>query len=314
MDEARRTEIRVGIVSLVAVAVLIVGILLGQGISLSPNNQLLKIRLKNSGGLDVASPVVINGVKRGQVKDVISNNGSVLVLAEVDDISDIHPDAFATVSILEITGGKKVEINPGFVAGTWDPEQEMVGRATADLGGLISLVGDVSGDLVNLVRRLDTISAAATELLADGTVTANIKSMTADGAILIKDAREWVQTNRNNLTNSIEDMRIVVADIKRIVKNNEPKLTSTMDKLDKMLTDLEVTIAKTDRAIVNVDTLVTNINGVVMDIKTNDGLVNAMLYDSTFKGRIDTLVASVRHFVKDARKNGVNVNIGLGHK
>lgn len=314
MDEARRTEIRVGIVSLVAVTVLIVGILLGQGISLSPTKQMIKIRLTNSGGLEMSSPVVINGVKRGQVKDVSSSNGSVLVLAEVDDISDIHPDASAVVSILEITGGKKVEILPGSQPGTWNVESEMRGRTAADIGGLVALVGDVSGDLVNLLRRLDTISAAATELLADGTVTANIKSMTSDGAILVKDAREWMQTNRNNLTNSIEDMRIVVSDIKRIVKNNEPKLTSTMDKLDKMLNDLESTIAKTDRAIVNVDTLVTNINGVVMDIKSNDGLVNAMLYDSTFKGRIDTLVASVRHFVKDARKNGVNVNIGLGHK
>lgn len=314
MEEARKTEIRVGIVSLIAVAVLIVGILLGQGFSFSPNKQTIKIRLATSGGLEQASPLVVNGVKRGQVKDVSNSDGSVLITAEIDDLSDIHTDATALVTILEITGGKKIEILPGKAPGMWDPSKEMSGRAAADIGGLVSQIGDVSGDLVNLLRRLDTISAAATQLLADGTVVGNLKSMTSDGAVLVKDAKDWMQTNRNNLTESISDMRIVVSDIKRMVKTNEPKLTSTMDKLDKMLDELEVTLSKTDRAIVNVDTLVTNINTVVTDIRTNDGLVNAILYDPIFKARIDTLTASVRHFVKDARKNGVNVNIGIGHK
>jgi len=314
MDKTRRAEIRVGIVSIIGLIVLIGGIFLGKGISVDPSAQQLKIRLPNSGGLEAGSPVVVNGVKRGSVIGVDNNDGSVLVTATVRDITDLHSDASATVTILEITGGKKIEIMPGTAPGGFDPSKEMPGRVTADIGGLIALVGDFSGDLITLLRRLDTISAGVTAIMADGTFATNVKTMASDGAVLITEAKTFVQQNRADLTNSISDMRTTIADIKAAIKNNEPKLSRTLDKVEARLTELEATIAKADRAVVNADSLITNVNSVVTDIKTNDGLVNAILYDSTFKRRVDTLVVSLRKFVNEAKKNGLNVNVGLGHK
>ena len=314
MDKTRRAEIRVGIVSILGLIVLVGGIFLGKGINVDPAAQQLRIRLPHSGGLESGAPVVVNGVKRGSVVGVDNVDDSVVVTVNVNDINDIHPDASAIVTILEITGGKKVEILPGTAPGQFDPKNEIHGRVAADIGGLITQVGDVSGDLVRLLRRLDTISAAVTELMADGTFATNVKSMAADGAVLIGDAKNWMQTNRENLTVSIRDMRETISDLKAAVKNNEPKLSRVLDKAEKSLADLEGTIAKADKAIVNVDTLITNVNSIVTDVKTNEGLANAILYDSTFKRRVDTLAATLRRFVNSARQNGVNVNVGIGHK
>ncbi|MBI2795052.1 MAG: MCE family protein [Ignavibacteria bacterium] len=314
MDKTRNAEIRVGIVSIIGLIVLLGGIYLGKGIAITPAAKKIEIRLPSSGGLEDGSPVVINGVKRGAVTDVHNNDGSVLVKVGIDDYSDLREDASAVVTILEITGGKKVEILPGSSEKPFNPEKEMRGRVAADISGLITQVGDVSGDLVMLLRRLDTISASITQLLADGSLSANLKSMTADGAVLVRDARDWMQTNRQDLTASVRDIRVTIADLKDAVKNNEPKLSSVLDKLDRSLSDLEGTISKADRAIINTDSLVSNINNIVTEIRTNGGLIHAVVYDTAFKRRFDSLVYNLRVFVNETRKNGVNVNVSVGHK
>jgi phospholipid/cholesterol/gamma-HCH transport system substrate-binding protein len=314
MDKTRNAEIRVGIVSIIGLLVLIGGIYLGKGIVITPAAKMLEIRLPSSGGLESGAPVVINGVKRGAVTRVRPDNGSVLVDAGIDDYSDLKEDASAVVTILEITGGKKVEILPGSSEKPLNPDKEMRGRVAADISGLITQVGDVSGDLVMLLRRLDTISASITQLLADGTLSANIKSMTADGAVLVRDAREWMHTNRQDLTASVRDIRVTIADLKDAVKKNEPKISSVLDKLDRSLSDLEGTISKADRTVIDVDSLVLNINTIVNEIRTNGGLIHSIVYDTTFKRRFDSLVYNLRVFVNESRKNGVNVNVGIGHK
>ncbi|GMV53224.1 MAG: MCE family protein [Chlorobi bacterium] len=314
MEQTRRTEIVVGIVSIVGVALLIAGILIGKGFNLQTGHTTLTVRLSASGGIDDSAPVVVNGVKRGRVTSVQSDNGSVLLTCDIDHIKDLHPDAHAVVTILEITGGKKLEIIPGTASGRFNPKNELPGRAASDIGGLVTAVGDISGELVILLRRLDTLSAMATGLLADGTLAANLKSAAADGAVLVRDARIWMEENRTDLTVSVRDMKATISDVRRAIQNNEPRLSRTLDKLDGRLTELEAVIAKGDRTIVGVDSLISNVNGVITDIKTNKGLVHTLLYDQNFKKQVDTLSLQLKRFVEHSRVNGVNVNVGIGHR
>jgi len=67
-------------------------------------------------------------------------------------------------------------------------------------------------------------------------------------------------------------------------------------------------------ALADIDSLIVNANGIVTDIRTNDGFAHAALYDTNFRRRIDTAIMRLNGFVRFARENGVNVNIGVGHK
>ncbi len=310
----RRTEIVVGLVSIISIALLVGGIIIGKGISIGANKHVLRVRLASSGGLDASSPVVVNGVKRGQVLSVTSNNGSVLVEAEIDDVSDLRADATALVTILEITGGKKLEIMPGTATQSLERGKEIPGRAAADIGGLVTMVGDLSGELITLLHRMDTLSAIVTNLMADGTISANLKSMAADGAVLVHDARLWMQENRADLSTAVKEMKGALADLRKAVNTNEPKLSATLDAIQLRLTELESLLAKGDRAIVGVDSLIVNVNRVIHDVRSNRSFANALLYDTVFRQQMDTLAFKFGRFVEQARVQGVNVNVGLGHK
>lgn len=314
MDVSRKTEIRVGLVSIVSLALLVGGIMLGKGLSLDPNTQTLLIRFSTSGGLENGSPVVVNGVKRGRVVSVAADNGSVLVKADVDNISDLHTDAFARVTILEITGGKKIEISPGEATTALDPKVEIPGTVAGDLSGLVTSVSEVSGSAVNLVRRLDTLSLVLTDLFRDGTVSADLKTMSSEGALLITDARQWLQQNGDPLSAAVRDLRDITSQLKGSIDKNEPKVSRIIDRADAVLISLESTLSKANGAVVGADSLIARINGVVQDIKSNKGLLNAVIYDESLTNKLDSTLITLRRVLKEFNKNGVNVNVGLGHR
>ena len=113
MKDTRSIEIKVGLVSILAVILFIIGITLGRGLYVSVNPVTVKIRFPNSGNIQISAPVFVNGVKRGAVASVRNDNGSVLVTADLDNVREFRRDVSARISILEITGGKKIEIFPG---------------------------------------------------------------------------------------------------------------------------------------------------------------------------------------------------------
>lgn len=315
MDTSRSTEIRVGLVTVVAFALLIGGILLGEGMQFGSTGTQLKIRLTHSGGLVAGSPVMINGVNRGKVLSVQPDNASVLALVDVDDASDLRTDASARVVMLEITGGKKVEIFPGMSSEPFNPAtQELQGTTASDISDLVTQVGDVSGDLVRLLRRLDTITAVIANVMQDTVFMQNVSTIASNGAVLMSDARLWLERNRNDLSTTVADARATMSDVRRLVSTNEPAVTRSVNNLDARLIELERTLSSADAAIVHVDSLVVRLDGVVTDLKTNKGFVNAAMYDTNFRRRIDTAVMRLSGFVRSAREVGVNVNVGIGHR
>lgn len=314
MDVTRSTEIRVGIVSILSIALLIGGIMLGKGISLDPSLKQIRIRAASSGGAEAGSPVVINGVKRGQVTGVVNQNGSVIITAEVDDVSDLHADATARVTILEITGGKKIELTPGIQPEPFNVSREIPGTVSADIGGLVATLGDVSGNAVSIVRRLDSLTGTLTDLTRDGQFVTDVKSISSEGAIFVKDLRSWFATNKDPLGQSIRDLRSIASQLRSSIEKNEPKVSRLVDRLDATLTSIDGTLGRADRALTSADSLIRRVDSVLVEVRSNKGLLNALIYDEKFADRFDSTVYWIRAILQDARNKGVNVNVALGHE
>lgn len=315
MQRLHSTETRVGLITLIALLLLVGGLIVGQGLSLGPTGTQIRIRLQHSGGLTGGSPVQINGVTRGKVLQVTPDNGTVLAVVDVDDASDLKSDAIARVVMQEITGGKKVEILPGTASTPFNPAtQEMMGTTAADISDLVTQIGDVSGDLVRVLRRLDTITAVIAHVMQDSVFMDNMAAIASNGATLMTDARVWLERNRSDLSATVADARSTMKDVRRIVSTNEPAINSSITKLDARLGELERTLSTADQALVHVDSLVLRLDGVLTDMKTNKGFVQAAIYDTNFRRRIDTAVMRLSGFIRSAREVGVNVNVGIGHR
>lgn len=313
MEVTRSTEIKVGLVSLAALLLLIGGIMIGKGVNLSPNKATINISLPSSGGLETGSPVVVDGVKRGMIVDVRNDGDGVTAVAELDRIDDLHADASAKVTILEITGGKKVSIDPG-TTGSFDARFPLKGIVSPDISDLITSVGDVSGDAQSLVRRLDTISASLTALLGDSVVVRDLRTMASDGSLLVSDLRTFFQANKQPLKETIASLRSLSTELRTAINENDPKLRQLLDKLDRTADDAAAVLRRADGAVIKADTMLTAANDVLRAVRDRDGTAHRLIYDAAFINKLDSSVQALNTLLQNANKYGINVNVGLGHE
>lgn len=308
----RKKEIRVGIVALLSLIVLIAGITIGKGLIVGVSQNTLSFTFPSSGGIEIGAPIFINGVKRGSVISTENINGGVAIAGSIDDISDLHPDAQAKISMLEITGGKKIDITPGIASGNLDISKPIAGTISADATELISLVGDLGADASVTVKRLDSVLAQANSLLSDGIVVKQLRNTIKNADELMITLNALMGDNKENMRDLIKDLNALAKDAKSAVNNNEPKLRSILTKLDSLAGSGQRLMAKTDTALAGVTDLTVETKDMMKDIKTNGSFINKLLYDKTTSKSIDTTLQRVNDLLLKIHEHGLNANIRLG--
>lgn len=305
-------ELRVGIVSFIAIILLALGIALGRGWSSSATGIPITMKFPSSGGITSGEPITINGVKRGIVVDVKPIDNYVIITGSIDNISDLKKDASANVGMLEITGGKKIEIIPGTSAENLSSGAIIPGKALADISELMGMLGEIGRDAKTTLKRIDTTIAAINLIVGDSAFPGKVNRIINNLDALSGSANALISDNKATLQETIKDLRIIASDVKSAVKTNSPKIEPLLTRLDSTLSIAHRTIANADGTIHKADQLVVDINSLVNDIRSTQGLVHRLIYDKSLALRIDSTLTIARQFLEKIDQHGVNVNLRLG--
>jgi phospholipid/cholesterol/gamma-HCH transport system substrate-binding protein len=305
-------EIKVGLVSFLAIVIFIVGITLGKSCSVSISTTKVLMRFPSSGGLQPSSPVLVNGVKRGSVLSVINNEGSVLVTTELDDINDIKKDAVARIAILEITGGKKIEIYPGISSEKFNRTNVMHGETSADLSDLVSMLGDVSIDAKHLIKKLDTIANETSRLLGDKVVMDRLINTLKTTDEIATSINNLVNANKNDLQQTLLNLKTITSDLKIAIKKNEPRIDELMSKIDSTINITKGAIGNANSTITDASALIKDLRDISSEIKSAQGVAGKLLYDKELGIRLDSTLTNLGSFLKTISMYGINVNTRLG--
>ncbi|MDC1068744.1 MlaD family protein [Candidatus Kapabacteria bacterium] len=310
MNSNKTNEIKVGIVTLIAIGIAIFGFAYVNNSGMDKQNTV-QFLFERSAGLGNSAPIMINGVERGKVTQVENYDGKVKVTGYVDNKNDLNADASAKIMILEITGGKKIEINPGMLNQPFTSEF-IPGNSVSDLSELVSIVSDVSGDAINLIRRLDTISIAINRLITDTSFVNNVVE-TADGANkLVKNANSFFDKNSRDMSNLITNLEDISIKLNNSIDKNEPKVSKIIDDLDLAISNANTLIESADKTTSNINNLLSDLDKIINDIKTEKSIVNKLLYDKEFAAKLDSAFTDLGSFVKIIEQHGVNVNLRIG--
>ncbi len=312
MNVQRNLEFKVGIVSLLAIILVILGISFGKGVGVSVTQKTIKFRFDNSGGIQVSNPIVVNGVKRGVVTLIKNDNGGVYIEGTIDDVSDLKSDAAAEISILEITGGKKIEINPGISNEKFNPKNEIPGITRADFTTLVNQGGDMLNDIHSLIVKLDTISSSLAEITANQKFINNFNSAVENTAEILQMTRQLLVENSGNIDLTLKNLRILSSDLVSLTKKNEPRLDSLIAQLDLTLKNSGKLISKADTSIIVLNSILDNVNDITNEIKRGDGLLTKIIYDKDFSTRLDSTLTVLFDFLTMVKQHGVNINFRLG--
>ncbi len=309
----RKTEIKVGIISCVGMMILFAIIMFAKSVNITSDTTSVIFEFANSGGINIGAPVVVNGVKRGNVTDVWADNEKVLIKADLLKVDDLKDDLTAIISILEITGGKKIEITPGKSLNKFNPESTIKGVATSDLSSIITQVSGLSNNLSSIIIKLDSVVTNVNSLLADKNMTHDLRNIVANTAEITGNLADVVNSNKILINSTMTNIAAITNELKVAINENKPQIEQIIDNLSVTTNDLSRLMSNTNNAINGADKLISDLNIIVSDIKQNNGgALSKLLYDKAFAQKLDSLLISVDSLATQINTHGINVNVRLG--
>jgi ABC-type transporter Mla subunit MlaD len=278
MKETRRNEITVGLTVLAGLMILAVGMTTFKECSYSQAEQRLRMRFPESAGLQVGDIVTFNGVKSGRVDNITLEQYSVLVDAVLDDPVMVTVDARPVIQMLELMGGKKIEIRQG--VGRPSTDQDVLqGSVDPDISGALGMLGEIRGDVKTMTRDASSLLATASRELSDTVLYADLRSTVSNVRSITNDMRHL--------------LRMHAADITHISRNAVNITAKTDSLLDMLSPRIDASLGSAQQVMLETDSLVSDLRAMIADVRSSRGLFNAAVYDTTLVPRLTRMMERV---------------------
>ncbi|RMF35013.1 MAG: MCE family protein [Chlorobiota bacterium] len=307
----QRTYIKVGAIALVAVILLLAGITIGRGLNFATATAEVRIRAATAAGLEPGAPVWINGIKRGSVLSVRPEGDSVLIIVGLDDTSMLRRDARAQIAMLEITGGKRVDILPGTSPARWEG-QALPADAPADIAEVLSIAHALARQAQRVLEQLDTTIYAANALLADPNVQAHLRQTLARAASLSSQLDSLVAASRATIETTIADVGSASRQLRELIEHNRSMVERLLERLDRTGSKLETLIGDGARLAASADTTLGELNQLLATLRQQRSALGKLLYDESLGGQLESSLRRLAGVVDTISRYGINVNVRLG--
>jgi len=298
MKEQSKTEIKVGITVLIGLIIFLWIFGWAKNLSIRSSENFLKIRFKNVSGLEIGDPVTINGLRKGYVNDIIIKNNDLIVEAAIDNDVKIKEDAKYSIVMLDLMGGKKIDIEPGFSENEIDFNKIQNGVFQSDIPSVMALLGSVQDDLVTVLKDVKAVLSQLNKVLSDDS--------------FVKELRQLV----NNINNLSNQMNVVIsenrADINKLAKtatelteNTNNLILDNRESVEELINNFNVLSKETKD-------LLQKINSFTDETNKRENNLGKILYDdellNNLKSSIKQLEALTKILVEQLNSKGIKVD------
>lgn len=297
MKDQRKTEIKVGVTVTMAVLLLIWVIGWAKNFSFNPERQIVKVKFSTVSGLEVADMVTVNGVRKGFVEDIIVNRNSAFAILSFDKDVDLRADASFAISMLDLMGGKKVEVENGVAKAKLDLTQTHEGEFIADIPLVMKIVGSFRDDVQSLLLKIDVTLSSINKYLVDEDFNTQLRSALSNLAQVSQQLNGMIVENRS--------------DFKSLISNTSELANETKDFLKQNKDDISSLIGKTEKLMVSSDDLITKIDKIISDTESKKNNLGKILYDETLMNDLKATIQSVKELtdILNAQLKGEGVNV-----
>ncbi len=310
---------KVGIVMLIALAVLGYFVLRIEDISLSRSKttHVVKAVFDDVAGLDDESAVRIAGVRKGHVTDIkVLPDGRAVVTMQVDDDVPLHTNAQAKVANLGLLGEKYIELDPGSTQAPvlkTDGEIELPGTQPASFDDVTDQVKAIADDVKAITESLRAVAGGPTGQQRLDEIVENVRVITAE-------TRALIAANRNNVDATLENTRIITEHL----RNEIPRLAESIDRVAKQMggtvgenrEDVRVVVQNLRGLSSDLRTTADNLNAITGKVKSGEGTVGKLFYSDEAHDKLTSALSSVEGGVKSlqetlGRATRIQMDLGI---
>lgn len=290
MKKIFNKEFIIGICVIAAIVILIFGIDYLKGINLFSPANFYYASYNNVAGLEISSPVTVDGYKVGQVREIqfdYDNPGKIKVLLALDKKLRIPVDSKATMGSTLMSGnfialklGKSAEKLP--VGGNIDAIE------SSDL--MSSLSEDLMPAVNQILPRVDSLLMNLNRIAGDPALLASIQRLDGiTGDILATTGGLKSTVNR--------DLPVVMSNVKSI-SHGLDTVTANLGILSAQLKSLPL-----NTTVDNVNALTANLTQFSKQLNDPNSTLGLLMNDPELYNKLNRVAADVDSLIVDIKKN-----------
>ena len=262
-------EAKIGLVSIVSLALLYLGINYLKGVNLFKPVNHYYVAFSNVKGVTVSSPVFVEGFKVGLVREIsydYDTTGKISVLVSLEDKMRINKGSYITV-VNSFLGGAELHIHLNtFVDDYFHSGDTIEGRMETDM--MTSVQENLLPGIEQMMPKLDSILGGLQTLVNHPALTQSLAHVEQTTASLEHSSRRLDQLLAKDVPVIVENLKGITANFESVSGQlKELDLAGTMRTVNATLANLKLTTDKLNSAdnslglLLNDRQLYDNLNG-----------------------------------------------------
>ncbi len=290
MKKIFNKEFIIGICVIAAIVILIFGIDYLKGINLFSPANFYYASYDNVAGLEISSPVTVDGYKVGQVREIqfdYENPGKIKVLLALNKNLRIPVDSKATMGST-LMSGNFIAIKLGKSSEKIPVGGDIESYATSDL--MSSLSEDIMPAVNQILPRVDSLLYNLNKLAGDPALLSSIQRL--DGITgNVMNATDGLNSTIN------KDLPVVMRNVKSI-SHGLDTVTANLGILSAQLKSLPL-----NTTVDNVNALTDNLTKFSNQLNDPNSTLGMLMNDPELYNKLNRVAADVDSLIVDIKKN-----------
>ena len=293
-------ELKIGLLAVVAIMGLVFGVNYLKGINILNNDRNFYAVYENIGGLQVGSPVMVNGYKVGMVSDIdllIEQNQNLLITISLDKEFEMPINTVCKIVNQDLMGTKGVSLVLGD-----SPELLAIGDTL--LSGIEGTLQDeVNAQILPLKNKAEQLIGSMDSVMMIVT------------AVLNKDTRESLRNSLQSLDKTFLLMTETMIKVDSMVAVNDDRITKVVRNLESITSNLESSNGDIKNILTNFSTLsdsltkadiasvLKNISSITTKINNGEGSIGLLLKDDKIYDNFEKSTRELAELLEDIKRH-----------
>ena len=239
-------EAKIGLVTIVSLALLYLGINYLKGINLFQPVNHYYVSFSNVNGVTISSPVFVDGFKVGLVRDIIydyDTTGKIIVEVSLEDKMRLNKGSYIAVVNTFLSGAElHIHLNT-YVDDFLKPGSTLEGRMEEDM--MQSVQEKILPSVENLLPKIDTILGSLQTLIAHPALAQSLNHIEKTTSNLEVSTRQLNQMLSQDVPGIVNNLKTMTDNFSEVSANlKELDLATTVNSINATLANLKLTTDK----------------------------------------------------------------------
>ena len=265
MKNNKKTEIKVGVTAFAAILLIVIIYGWAKNFSINSESKKLNVEFSTVAGLELGNLVSVNGVRKGLVDNITSSKNSALVTIKFTEEVELKEDAKFSIMMLDLMGGKKIEINSGNANAPINFSETQIGNFSGDISTAMATLSSVETDLVEVIKELKLSLENMNYIFNSEGFLDDVKTSASNLNTLTENMNNLLVANKKSIEEILSNTKELTNKSNRLIDKNEKQIFSILNNLDS--------------TIISSNYLINNLNKLSEEVVNSENNIGKLLYD-----------------------------------